>query len=123
MTSHKVGEMSKITIFNPKNRPQVVTSSGQILGSHKRADVDAEDSVVKSAIEKKLVVLLSTPEPVVMTDSVEEVAPSPEVASEETPAPTEESEETSEETESTEESAATTIRTNRKKSSTQAKES
>ena len=118
-----MGEMSKITIFNPKNRPQVVTSSGQILGSHKRADVDAEDSVVKSAIEKKLVVLLSTPEPVVMTDSVEEVTPSPEVTPEETPAPVEEPEATPEETEPTEEPTATTTRTTRKKSSTQAKES
>lgn len=122
MTSHKVGEMSKITIFNPKNRPQVVTSSGMILGSHKRADVDAEDSVVKSAIEKKLVVLLSTPEPVVMTDSVEAVTPSPEVTPEETPAPVEEPAATPEETETTEDPTVTTTRTTRKKTS-QAKES
>ena len=115
--------MSEITIFNPKNRPQVVTSSGQILGSLDRTNVDADDYVVKSAIEKKQVVVLSTLEPVVMTDSVEEVAVSPEVTPEETFVPVEETEVTPEETEPTEDPTATTIRTTRKKSSIQAKES
>jgi len=94
-----------------------------MLGSHKRTDVNAEDSVVKSAIEKKLVVLVSTPEPVVMTDFTEEVVPSPEVTPEETPVPVEELGETLEETELAEDPTSTTIRTTRKKTSTQAKES
>jgi len=101
----------------------MTTSSGQILGSLEQTDVDAEDLVVNSAIEKKLVVLVSTPEPVVMTDFTEEAAPSPEVTPEETPIPVEEPEATSEETELTKDPTSTTTLTTRKKTSTQAKES